>query len=235
MDTKILRSLSYGVYIVTALDGETPVGCTANSIMQITSKPATVAVSLNRDNYTNVIVQRDGRLAVSILAEDSDPKLIGSFGFKSSRNVNKFEDIEPAYCDEMPVIADSCGYFVAEVLDAIETTTHTVFIAEIVDGATNPGRRPMTYAYYHEVVKGKTAKNAPTYVEDEAAPQPEPAAQAEAPAPAPEPAADEGGFKWVCLLCGYVYDGDTPFEELPDDWTCPLCGAAKSLFEKRPA
>jgi rubredoxin len=47
--------------------------------------------------------------------------------------------------------------------------------------------------------------------------------------------------KWVCELCGYVYDpakGDndggiapgTPFEELPDDWTCPVCGAAKSEF-----
>jgi rubredoxin len=50
--------------------------------------------------------------------------------------------------------------------------------------------------------------------------------------------------KYVCLLCGYVYDpamGDpehnippgTAFENLPDDWTCPLCGADKSSFEKQ--
>ncbi|MGQ9531394.1 MAG: rubredoxin [Desulfotomaculales bacterium] len=46
--------------------------------------------------------------------------------------------------------------------------------------------------------------------------------------------------KWVCTICGYVYDpavgeGDippgTPFEELPDDWVCPLCGADKGSFE----
>lgn len=48
--------------------------------------------------------------------------------------------------------------------------------------------------------------------------------------------------KWVCTICGYVYDpaeGDdaagiaagTPFAELPDDWVCPVCGADKSAFE----
>jgi len=49
--------------------------------------------------------------------------------------------------------------------------------------------------------------------------------------------------KYVCQVCGYVYDpaaGDpdngiepgTAFEDLPDDWTCPVCGAAKDEFEK---
>ena len=49
--------------------------------------------------------------------------------------------------------------------------------------------------------------------------------------------------KWECLVCGYIYnpaEGDpqggippgTPFEDLPDDWVCPECGAAKDMFEK---
>jgi len=49
--------------------------------------------------------------------------------------------------------------------------------------------------------------------------------------------------KYTCIICGYVYDpkeGDpeagipphTPFEELPDDWVCPVCGADKSQFER---
>ncbi|HEX3044686.1 MAG TPA: rubredoxin [Bacillota bacterium] len=47
--------------------------------------------------------------------------------------------------------------------------------------------------------------------------------------------------KWECTVCGYLYDpakGDelsippgVPFEDLPDDWTCPTCGAGKDLFE----
>ena len=38
----------------------------------------------------------------------------------------------------------------------------------------------------------------------------------------------------TCSKCGYVYDEETPFEELPDTWVCPLCGAGKDAFEKRP-
>ncbi len=49
--------------------------------------------------------------------------------------------------------------------------------------------------------------------------------------------------RWVCGVCGYVYDpekGDpdngiepgTRFEDLPDDWTCPVCGASKSDFSE---
>lgn len=36
---------------------------------------------------------------------------------------------------------------------------------------------------------------------------------------------------WVCKVCGYVYEGDIPFEELPEDWVCPLCGVGKDEFE----
>ena len=39
--------------------------------------------------------------------------------------------------------------------------------------------------------------------------------------------------KWICTICGYVYDEETPFEDLPDDWVCPLCLAPKSVFEKQ--
>ncbi len=49
--------------------------------------------------------------------------------------------------------------------------------------------------------------------------------------------------RWKCVVCGYIYDpeiGDpdggvapgTPFEKIPDDWVCPICGAPKDQFEK---
>jgi rubredoxin len=51
-----------------------------------------------------------------------------------------------------------------------------------------------------------------------------------------------GNMKYRCTVCGYIYDpevGDpdaginpgTPFENLPDDWTCPVCGVSKDMFE----
>lgn len=226
MDTKILRDLSYGVYIVSVKDGEKLSGCTANSIIQITSDPQTVAVSINKANYTHEIVSKTGRLAVSIIAEDSDPNIIRGFGFRSGRDCEKFEDVDYEIFDELPVIKDSCGYFTATVKASVDTSTHTIFLAELDDAKRLEGRTPMTYAYYHSVVKGKTAPNAPTYDAERDAVVAEPATTGDS------AATGEGTTKkWVCPMCGYEYDGEVPFEDLPDSWTCPLCGVPKSMFE----
>lgn len=224
MDTTILRSLSYGVYIITAMDGDRPCGCTANSVMQITSEPQTVAVSLNRANYTNELVKNTGRLAVNILAENSDASLIGGFGFSSSRDTDKFDGVDYEMVHGLPVLKGTCGYMILEVKSTVETSTHTIFIAEMTDGEVIDKKAvAMTYAYYHNVVKGKTAKNAPTYI-------PEIDGDGETQS---EDVADAPRGVWVCKICGYAYEGDVPFEELPDDWTCPLCKAPKSAFEYR--
>ena len=73
MNKNTFRSLSYGVYIISTLDDNRPTGCVANSVMQITSSPATIAVSMNHDNYTNACIEKSGVFAVSILSQDSDP------------------------------------------------------------------------------------------------------------------------------------------------------------------
>ena len=91
MNKKVFRNLSYGVYVVSTLDGTRPTGCTANSVMQITSEPASIAISINHDNYTNGCIAKTGTFAVSILSEDSDPGLIGTFGFQSGKDVDKFD------------------------------------------------------------------------------------------------------------------------------------------------
>jgi len=69
----------------------------------------------------------------------------------------------------------------------------------------------MSYAYYHNVVKGKSPKNAPTYIEEEN---------------------DKPKEKWVCGICKYEYDGEIPFEELPDTFVCPICKQPKRVFNK---
>lgn len=212
MNKKVFRNLSYGVYVVSTLDGDRPVGCTANSIMQITSDPATIAISINHDNYTNSCIAKTGRFAVSILSEKSDPSLIGTFGFQSGREINKFDGVSHTFRKDLPVLEDSCGYIVCQVTDTMETSSHTVFLGTVLDGDVLDTFPAMTYAYYHNVIKGKSPKNAPTYLPEE------------------DPA---NNTKWVCSVCGYVYDGDIPFENLPDDYTCPVCRQPKSKFIKK--
>jgi flavin reductase (DIM6/NTAB) family NADH-FMN oxidoreductase RutF len=168
MNTNAFRNLSYGVYIVSTMDDGRATGCTANSAMQITSSPATIAVSINHDNYTNGCIKKSGKFAVSIIAEDSDPMLIGKFGFFSGKDTNKFQDVDFKIVEDMPIIKDTCAYVVCRVIDTMETTTHTVFLGEVIEAdVINSDRTPMTYAYYHNVIKGKSPKNAPTYIAED--------------------------------------------------------------------
>ena len=211
MNVNAFRNLSYGVYIVSTMDGERATGCVANSVMQITSSPATIAVSMNHDNYTNSCIKKSGKFAISILSEESNPELIGRFGFQSGKDVDKFDGIEAVEIEGLSVVPDSCGYIVCKVIDQMETATHTVFLGEVLDADVLKNEEPMTYAYYHKVVKGKSPKNAPTYIPEEVEEKVEDA-------------------KWVCGICGYVYEGETPFEELPEDFKCPICKQPKNVF-----
>jgi len=217
MDNTALFDLSYGLYVIGTLDGRRPVGCVVNTVFQVIAQPATVAVSINHDNFTNECVKRTGRLAISILSEDADRELFGTFGFSSGREKDKFENYAFELCDiGMPVLYEkTTAYLAGEVVGSYELSTHTVFFVQIKEAEKLFGK-PMTYAYYHAVVKGKAPKNAPTYVEEK------PKASAET----------EKGTRWVCSVCGYVYDGETPFEELPEEWACPICGMGKDKFRK---
>lgn len=213
MNKNTFRNLSYGVYIISTLDGERPTGCVANSAMQITSSPASIAVSINHDNYTNGCIEKTGKFAISILSEQSAPELIGRFGFQSGKDVDKFDGVDAMQKEGLSIVADACGYIVCNVINKMETATHTVFLGEVVDADLLKKEEPMTYAYYHKVVKGKSPKNAPTYIPEEK-----------------EEKVEQS--KWVCGICGYVYDGEVPFEELSEDYKCPICKQPKSVFKK---
>lgn len=168
MNIQALTKMSYGVYAVSTWAGEgRATGCTANSAMQVTAEPATIAVSINHDNFTNECIKARKRFAVNILGENSDPMIIGSFGFKSGRDCSKFDKHEPIIKDYLPVVKGSIAYITCTVIDSFETSTHTIFIGEVADAdIINADDEPMTYSYYHKVIKGKAPKNAPTYIKD---------------------------------------------------------------------
>lgn len=218
MNTVVFQNMSYGVYIVSTMDGERPTGCIANSIMQITSSPATIAVSINHDNYTNGCIAKTGKFAFSILAEHSDTGLIGNFGFRSGKDTDKFQSVDYETVQGIPVVKGTCGYVVCRVVDKMETATHTVFLGEVLDGGVYEGMGDaMTYAYYHKVVKGKSPKNAPTYLPGES----------EEPAVGEKPQENGGQEKYICQVCGYVHEGP-----LPEGFRCPVCGVGADRFKK---
>lgn len=217
MDTKTFFDMSYGLFVLTVVTPEgKPTGCTVNTAFQITSTPPTLALSVNHQNYTNELIRKTGRVCVNILSQDVDIGVIGGFGFRSGRDSDKFAGVPHVMEQGLPVLTEGvCGHFICKVVGETETSTHTIFLVEVEDAVRTGGGKvpPMTYAYYHQVKNGTEPPTAPTFVAKEEAP---------------------AEVKYVCPICGYIYDGsDGPFEDLPDDWKCPLCKAPKARFEKR--
>ena len=112
----VTTKLSYGLYVLTSWSDGKPVGCIVNCAMQITAIPASFAVSVNHDNFTTECIKKTGKFAICILAEDSDPSLIGTFGFKSGRDIDKFDKVGYTVESRLPVINDSCGFIVCDVI-----------------------------------------------------------------------------------------------------------------------
>jgi len=224
MDKKPFHKIPYGLYVVSSKNENKTNGQIANALFQVTSEPPTIAVSINKQNLTHKYITESKVFTVS---------LIGTFGFKSGRDIDKFKNVHYKLgTTQAPIVLDNTlAYLEAHVIDKIDVGTHTIFIGKITDAAVLSEEPAMTYEYYHEVKGGYSPKTAPTYdsnIDKKTEKKKE------------EVKMD----KYVCTVCGYVYDpakgdpetgivGGTAFEDLPDDWVCPICGAGKDAFEKQ--
>jgi ferric-chelate reductase [NAD(P)H] len=164
-DPKALFSMSYGMYIVSSHLAEKANGQIANAVMQTTAEPATITVCLNRENLTERCVQETGLFAVSVLQEEVPMTFIGTFGFKSGRDIDKFAGVDHVTGGlNIPVVREWClSAFEAKVTGRLNLGTHTLFAGEIVSAWVFKEGIPLTYANYHLVKRGKSPKTAPTF------------------------------------------------------------------------
>jgi len=169
MNNQALYKISYGLYVVSSKKGEKINGQIANTVFQITSEPPTLAVSINRNNLTWEYIKDSGIFTASILRRDTPLPFIGNFGFKSGRDINKFEKIGyKTGSTGAPVVTDNTvAYMEARVKNTFDMGTHTIFVGEVVDADVLSGEPVMTYEYYHEVKRGTTPKSAPSYIKKE--------------------------------------------------------------------
>ena len=227
MNPKAMHKITYGLYIVGSKKGNSLNAQTANTVIQISADPVTVAVSINKQNLTHEYIKASGMFSISVLAQEAPLSLIGQFGFKSGWETDKFAGIKYSFTSGgFPYITDhTLAYMEAKLAGEMDAGTHTIFLGEVTGAEILREGEPMTYAYYHQVKRGSTPPTAPSYISEK------------------KERSDVKMDNYVCTVCGYVYDpqvGDpendippeTPFEELPEDWVCPVCGAGKEDFEK---
>lgn len=233
VDQRALDKFTYGLYVVTSRDGDKLNGLVVNTVVQVAQTPMLVSVTINKNSLTNEFIRKSGVLAISVLTQDTPLEFIGRFGFRSGREYDKFAGINYELgVTGAPLLTDyTIAHIEARVRERIDCVTHDLFVAEVVATRIVREAEPLTYSYYHLIKKGKTGKGAPTYREENKEQT--------------KVKEKEGSIKmkrYVCSVCGYVYDpavGDpengipagTPFENLPADWVCPVCGATKDQFE----
>jgi len=223
IDIKAFFKITYGLYIVSSGDKNRGNGFIANTVFQVTSEPPKFAVCCNKNNYTSGIIKNTGAFSVSILQQEASPEIYGTFGYKSGRDVNKMEGLNVKYGETgVPVVLnDTIAYFECKVVETVDLGTHNMFIGELVQSEVIDGtKEPLTYDYFRKVKKGMAPKNAPTYIDK---------------SKLENSGESENKYQHKCKICNYIYNDATetvPFSELPDDWKCPICGAAKSEFIK---
>jgi len=210
MDITTLFKLSYGLYVVSSKIGDKLNGQISNTVMQVTAEPIKILICLNKNNLTYQYIKESGVFSISILDQNTPMQFIGHFGFKSGRDIDKFKEIDHKIGKTgTPIVTShTLGYLECEVVGEMDAGTHVAFIGKLIDAQT-------------------LQKNAPTYIKN-----------------------DKKNIKegkkmklYKCLICGYIYNpetGDpdnginpgTAFEDLPDDWVCPVCGVDKDSFEE---
>jgi len=161
---KAFHKISYGLYVISSKKGKKFNGQIANTVFQITSEPPTIAVSICKQNLTHEFIQESKCFSVSILSRETPMKFIGHFGFKCGRELDKFKEVEHKVgIAGVPVVLENTiGFLEVEVTGSADVGTHTVFIGKVVDAEIIKDKEPMTYAFYHEVKRGKAPKTAPT-------------------------------------------------------------------------
>ena len=94
MNLQALHKFSYGLYVVCSKKDGKVNGQIANTVFQVCSEPPIIAAALNKQNLTNEFVSISKVFTVSILSQDTPLSFIGNFGFKSGRDIDKFEGIK---------------------------------------------------------------------------------------------------------------------------------------------
>ena len=185
--------------------GEKDNGCIINTAQQLTVSPLTIGVTVNKSNYTCDMILKTKEFNISVLSQKATFDVFKNYGFLSGRDTEKVPANAMRTENGIAYVSDISNTVIsAKVINEVDLGTHILFVAAVTETLELNSEPSATYAYYHSNIK-------------------------------PKPQAEKSeGKKWVCIICGYIYDEEKekiPFEELPDDWVCPLCLHPKSDFE----
>lgn len=156
MNEKVLFKLSYGLFVLTANADGKDNGCIINTVQQVTSSPLRISIALNKQNYTHTMIEKSGMFNVSILTEKTPFSIFERFGFSSGKDTDKFAGFDACKKSQnglMYLTQYANAFISGKVVDSVDLGTHTLFIADVVDGEVLNNDLSITYEYYHKNTK----------------------------------------------------------------------------------
>lgn len=166
MDETALFRFTSGLYVVSA-EHEGEVGaCIINTGLQVTAEPIQVEVVVNKANHTEQVIEKAGHFALCPITEDADMPYIGRFGFRSSVDFDKFADIPVEHTvlgDPYTPLNAAC-VAACKVVKTLDVGTHMIFVGILEDAFKVSDTKPLTYDYYHNVLRGKTPEKASSFI-----------------------------------------------------------------------
>ncbi|MBR3828436.1 MAG: flavin reductase [Bacteroidales bacterium] len=204
LDNKAIFNISYGLFVLVARQGDKDNACIINVAQQVTSDPLQIMICVNKQNLTHDMILRTLKFNLCPLSEEATMKPFQHFGFQSGKTVNKFAECKQELRTDngllyLPKYINSVISCV--VTKSIDLGTHTMFIAMPLEAKVLSDSPSITYAYYQQHIKPKPTN--------------------------PQTIEPSNKKRWVCDVCGYVYEGD----ELPADFICPWCKHPASDFK----
>ncbi len=180
-DPAAFFKLSYGLFVLSAKEGEKDNGCIINTAELVTDQPKRIMIAVNKQNYTHDMIANTGVFTLSVLSESVPFDTFKRFGFCCGRDTDKFAGLEAVTRGENGLLyltENTTAMIACKVVERVQYETHTVFFGEVTEAKALSDEPSVTYAYYHAHIK------------------PKPAAKSE----------QKKGY--VCKICGYVYEGD---------------------------
>lgn len=179
----LYNKISYGLYLIASTDENKSNACIINTLIQLTSVPEQVSVTVNKLNLTHDYILKSGKCCALLLDTDTRFEVFKSFGMRSGKTVNKYENIPTIACENGVILPDigGIGYFELKVNKSVDVGTHTVFVCDVTAIKAFADSEPLTYAYYHANIKPRPAISS-VYKND----------------------------GYVCKICGYVHNDRLP-------------------------
>lgn len=204
MDTKAMFKLTYGLFVLTTRENDKDNGCITNTAIQVTSEPNRIAVAINKANYSHDVIKTTGEYTLSVISENASFDLFKRFGFQSGRNIDKFDGFTSMKRGGNGI------YYITEGTNA--------YISVKVEKTEDLGSHTLFIGTVTDMeILSKDNSATYGYYQENIKPKPEQVGKTK-----------EGKTVWRCRICGYEYVG----EELPEDFTCPVCKHPAADFER---